>query len=253
MMLQRLYSIYAMIVFIVLFLIFFVLLLIPVAFPAKFRWIGIINRIWARVTFAAWFMRIRLVVRAPLDRSRQYIFCPNHFSYLDVPAMALNPYDAIFVGKHDMEKIPLFGFMYRKLHITVDRSRLRSRYATFLRCAEALDQGKSLVIFPEGGIISRDGSTLARFKDGPFRLAAEKGIPIVPVTIPDNYRLMPGSPLTFRPGVLELIFHEPVAAEGNDDASIDKLRQQVHQTVSNELQNVRQRRNPEKDSALIPA
>src|SRR6185503_5315375 len=99
---------------------------------------------------------------------RQYIFCPNHFSYLDIAAMGLNSHDSIFVGKNDMENIPLFGFMYRSLHITVDRTKLKSRYSSMLRTFGALDEGKSLVIFPEGGIMTEKDPVMSKFKDGAF-------------------------------------------------------------------------------------
>ncbi len=85
-----------------------------------------------------------------------------------------------------MEGIPFFGYMYKKLHITVDRSKLKSRYTTLKRSMEAIDHGKSLVIFPEGGIITEREPVLSRFKDGAFRIAIDKQIPIVPVSIPYN-------------------------------------------------------------------
>lgn len=251
--LQRLYAVYAMSAFVLLFLIFYIPLLFPILFPARFRWVGIINRWWGRAIFASWFIPVKIDLRSQLDPYKQYIFCPNHFSYIDIPVMALNPMNAIFVGKHDMESIPLFGFMYRKLHITVDRSSLRGRYSTFVRCAEAIDQGKSLVIFPEGGIVSKDIPTMARFKDGPFRLAAEKGIPIVPVTLPDTHDLMPDAPLGLRPGKLHLVFHAPVMAEGADDIAIQQLKNRVFEVIQTELNHVHQRRNIAEDRPLVSA
>lgn len=252
-MLQRIYALYAMLAFILLFLIFFWPLLFPVFFPKRFKWVGIINRWWGRAIFASWLIRTRLEFRFKPDFDGQYIFCPNHFSYIDIPAMALNPHNTIFVGKHDMERIPLFGFMYSRLHITVDRSKLRSRYETFLRSAEAIDRGKSLVIFPEGGIVSNDGKHLARFKDGPFRLAAEKGVPVVPVTIPNGFNRMPDSPLTLRPGHLDLIFHEPIMPSGKDDKSIEDLKHRVFSVIDNELNYVFGRTNPSENSTLVQA
>jgi 1-acyl-sn-glycerol-3-phosphate acyltransferase len=64
--------------------------------------------------------------------------------------MGLNPINAIFVGKNAMEKIPMFGFMYRNLHITVDRTKLASKYGSFTRSLDALQEGKSLGNFSGG-------------------------------------------------------------------------------------------------------
>ena len=153
--------------------------------------------------------------------------------------MALNPHDTIFVGKHDMENIPLFGFMYRKLHITVDRSRLKSKYSTYVQSLEALDQGKSLTIFPEGGIVSKSIPEMERFKDGPFRLAMEKGVPIVPVTLPDNWLILKEDPFRLFRKTVKLIFHEPIIPKENSPAEMDRLKNRVFEIIQTELSQCR--------------
>jgi 1-acyl-sn-glycerol-3-phosphate acyltransferase len=139
-----------------------------------------------------------------------------------------------------MGKIPLFGFMYRKLHITVDRGRLMSRYSTYKQSVQAIDQGKSLVIFPEGGIVSTDFPKMARFKDGAFKLATHKQIPIVPVTIATNWILLPDESKGLKWHPIRVIFHEPVYPSGRDEAS---LKQEVYNTIDAELRKVEQHEN----------
>lgn len=227
---------YAMGVFVLLFALFFPPLLIPIFFPTRHRWVGRVNRWWAHAFFRLAFIPYRIEMRQPLNPKAQYIFCPNHFSYLDIPTLGLNPHDAIFVGKNDMEKIPLFGFMYRKLHITVDRARLMSRFETYQKSLQALDAGKSLVIFPEGGIITRQPPQMARFKDGAFRAAIEKQIPIVPVTIPHNWIILPDQKnLRLERGTLEVIFHEPVPVAGLTMADLETLKANVFRKIQAEL------------------
>lgn len=233
--LKRIHTGYGLIVFSVVFLVLFPLLMIPIIFPGQYRLVGVINRWWAKVVFILSFMPYRVEVRGRLDRDRQYIFCPNHFSYLDIPTMGLNPHNAIFVGKNEMERIPLFGFMYRRLHITVDRSKLKSRFVTMVRTLEALDEGKSLVIYPEGGIISTSPPNLSAFKDGAFRAAIEKQIPIVPVTIPHNWIILPDGEFLVNPGLITVIFHEPIETKGYTLADIDRLKHTVREVLSTEL------------------
>lgn len=233
---RGLHTAHALIVFALLFFIFFLPLLVPVFFRRQWQWVGRINRWWAHAFFRLAFIPFRVEVRGTLDRKRQYIFCPNHFSYLDIPAMGLNPCNAIFVGKSDMEKIPLFGFMYRKLHITVDRARLKSRFETYIKSFEALQGGKSLVIFPEGGVTTRQPPLLARFKDGAFRAAIEKQIPIVPVSIPHNWIILPDRKiLLLERGTVEVIFHEPVAVAGMTMDDLPALKARVFQVIQSEL------------------
>lgn len=232
--LRILYTLYCFILFVIIFILIYPLFLVPIIFPSTFKMVGITNRIWAWLYFPLIAMPWNVEIRQKLDPKKNYIFCPNHFSYLDIAAMALNPHDTIFVGKSAMEKIPLFGFMYRNLHITVDREKLASRYSTYTRSLTALEQGKSLVIFPEGGMVTHRPPHMGRFKDGAFRAAIEKQIEIVPVTLPFNWIILPDAKymvLYWKP--LKLIFHEPVNPSAFKE--VEALKESVYNTIDTEL------------------
>jgi 1-acyl-sn-glycerol-3-phosphate acyltransferase len=177
----------------------------------------------------------KVVYKEKLNRKKQYIICPNHCSYLDIPTVALNRHDTVFVGKNDMENIPVFGFMYRKLHITVDRAKLKSRYITLVKSLKAIDQGKSLVIFPEGGIITKYPPAMGEFKDGAFRAAIEKQIPIVPVTIPYNWIILPPDQFLLHWKPLKVIFHEPIDPSIYTLKELHLLKAKVKTVIENEL------------------
>lgn len=233
--LRFLYTCYGVVVFFILFIIFFFLLLIPIFFPKQHHLTGTFNRWWARLLFTFIGMPFSVKYASRLDPAKQYIFCPNHFSYLDIPAVGLNKHNTIFVGKNDMENIPLFGFMYRKLHITVDRSKLKSRYSTMLKTLAALDEGKSLVIFPEGGIVTEKDPVMGKFKDGAFRASIEKQIPIVPVTIPFNWIILPPDQFLLSWHPLKVIFHEPIDPSGYGLNQVDELKTRVRNIIDTEL------------------
>lgn len=233
--LRVLHTGYGLLVFVILFLAFFPFLLIPILFPKMFRLTGILNRWWARLLFIFVGIPCRVEYRSPHLPRKQFVFCPNHFSYLDIPTVGLNRHNTIFVGKSEMENIPLFGFMYRKLHITVNRSSLRSRSNTLIRSLQAIDEGKSLVIFPEGGIITEGEPKMARFKDGAFRVAIEKQIPIVPVTIPYNWIILPPNEFVLHWHRLRIIFHEPISTEGLSLTDVDALKKKVYSVIDSEL------------------
>ncbi len=233
--LRAVHTLYGSFVFLVLFLILLIPLLVPIIFPKKFRWVGVINRLWAKLLFIFVILPYKVESRSGLDLKRQYIFCPNHFSYLDIPTMGLNPVNTVFVGKNDMKKVPLFGFMYGRLHITVDRNRLKGRYDSFINSRQAIEEGKSLVFYPEGGIYTKNAPEMVPFKDGAFRLAIEKQIPIVPVTIPYNWIILPPDEFLLRQGNVRVIFHEPVETTGMTIADVDQLKQRVYNTIEEEL------------------
>jgi 1-acyl-sn-glycerol-3-phosphate acyltransferase len=181
------------------------------------------------------FLPHKVECRSKLDRKKQYIFCPNHTSYLDIASMGFNPINAVFVGKNDMERIPLFGFMYRKLHITVDRSKLKSRMNTLIQSMKAVEDGKSLIIFPEGGIYTDNPPRMTPFKDGAFRTAIEKQIPVVPVTIPFNWIILPDKPFLLHWRLMKIIFHEPIETTGYTLETVNQLKDRAFETINKEL------------------
>src|SRR4051812_47475237 len=97
--LKRLYTAYGSLIFFTSFILLLPFFFIPIIFPSQYKLTGILNRIWAKFLFIGLLKPYSVELRAPLSKKKQYIFCPNHFSYLDIPAMGLNPINAIFVGK----------------------------------------------------------------------------------------------------------------------------------------------------------
>jgi 1-acyl-sn-glycerol-3-phosphate acyltransferase len=233
--LRGIYTAYGLAIFAILFFLLFPLLIIPIVFPNQFKLIGIINRWWARLLFIFIGLPFKVKYETRLDRKKSYIFCPNHFSYLDIPSLGLNHHNTIFVGKSEMENIPAFGYMYRKLHITVDRSKLKSRYSTMVKSNQALDEGKSLVIYPEGGIVTEHDPVMGQFKDGAFRASIEKQIPIVPVTIPYNWIILPANEFLMRWRPLRIIFHQPIDPSVYTMETIGLYKQHVRSIIENEL------------------
>jgi 1-acyl-sn-glycerol-3-phosphate acyltransferase len=226
---------HAILVFIILFFLLMPFFLIPIVFKTQHHLIGFLNRVWAKLFFAALLFPYKNEYRFKPKKGAQYIFCPNHFSYLDIPSMALNKVNAIFVGKNDMSKVPLFGFMYSKLHITVDRNSFKSRYSTISKSIKAIDEGKSLMIFPEGGMLTTKAPLMAPFKDGAFRIAIEKQIPIVPVTIPFNWIILPDGSFSPLRRTMKTIYHEPIETIGLTLSDVKDLKTKTFDIINAEL------------------
>ena len=235
-MLRRLYSVYSLSIFALIFLLMLPVFALLIYFNKRHSLVYVLHRVWARLFYAFSFIPIKRVYSKKLDFSKQYIYCSNHFSYLDIPAIGINRIRPIFVGKSSLGNIPLFGYMYRNIHITLDRDKLKSRYNALEKCGQELDRGRNLVIFPEGGIMSKNPPKMARFKEGAFRLAIEKKIPIVPITIPYNWILLPedGKLLLHRHKNM-IIFHDPIETKNVEIKDIERLKSKVFDTISNEL------------------
>src|SRR3954469_25508078 len=95
--LKWLYTAWGCLVFTVIFAVLLPFLLIPIFFPSQYKLVGILNRIWAKALFIGIGKPYTVEVRGKLDKKRSYIFCPNHFSYIDIPTLGLNPINTIFV------------------------------------------------------------------------------------------------------------------------------------------------------------
>lgn len=234
--LRRVYSVYSLTLFALVFLIMLPIFVVLIHTNKRHPLVFTLHRIWAWIFYTFSFIPIRKVYSDKLDFRKQYIFCSNHFSYLDIPAIGINRIRPVFVGKHSLGKIPLFGYMYRNIHITLDRQKLKSKYNALEKCAVELDAGHNLVIFPEGGIVSKHPPTMARFKEGAFRLAIEKQVPIIPVTIPYNWILLPddGKFLLNRYKNM-VIFHDPIETAGYSITDLPRLMNKVYEVIDREL------------------
>ena len=196
-----------------------------------------LNHLWAKAFFFFLFLnRTDITFEEKLNPNQTYLFCSNHFSFLDIPTIGLINHNFKFIGKSSLKKVPIWGFMYSELHILVNRDSLKSRYGSLVQVREAIKKGFSIVFFPEGGIISSEPPKMGRFKEGSFRLAVEEQIPIVPITIPFNHIILPDEmPLIIKTGKIKMKVHSPIWPSGNDDQAIKTLKNLVNNQIQGEL------------------
>lgn len=110
-----------------------------------------------------------------------FILMPNHRSYLDIFIVAgFTP--AAMVSKAEIRKWP-FGVSGPKVtnSILVDRSDIKSMLKTMTKIKQSVDQGIPVTLFPEG--TTYKGPLTKPFKNGSFKIAADTGIPIIPLAI----------------------------------------------------------------------
>lgn len=236
--LHRIYSTYSLSIFGLVFLLllpFFVLLII---FPPLRRYLRYLHWLWSALFLGLSGVPWEIEYRYRPRRGEQFVICANHFSILDIVSLGLLPVNFIFIGKSSLSRIPLFGFMFRRLHITVDRSSRKDSYRALQEALKAIDKGQSLVMFPEGGVLSAAPPRMARFKEGPFRVAVEKQIPLLPITIPYNWLILPDdNRYLLYPQKMKLVVHPPLLPEGKELEEVGRLREQLYQLIDQELKN----------------
>jgi 1-acyl-sn-glycerol-3-phosphate acyltransferase len=159
------------------------------------------------------------------------LYVMNHQSSLDIPAaFAVLPVDLRFIAKHTLRKVPFLGwYMSWTGMVFVDRSNSTQAVSSLGAAAERLRGGISLLAYPEG-TRSRDGRILP-FKKGPFVLALQAGVPIVPIAIEGSMRCMPAHLRPFRPGVVRMAIGAPIHTAGMPMDQRDALVQRTREAV----------------------
>lgn len=223
--------------------ILFFILLYPFLFyfsrkVSRFRTLNHVRRFYSFITsvFGGFFFRYRVV--SPVDWSKTYIICANHTSNLDIPAITLAVRSNFaFMGKDELLTNPLLKIFFETIDIPLNRDSKISAFRAFKRGEEYLKQGISLVIFPEGKIGDDYPPVLHEFKNGPFRLAIEQKIPIIPVSMTNMWTKMwdDGSKYGTRPGICDICVHQPVDTSGLNPEDADDLKENVYKIISSEL------------------
>jgi len=222
-----------------------VFVLVFIAFmPVLFFFTGImkneimvahLTRYWSKLTLFLSFIYPRVEWEEKLDRKGHYIFCPNHISTLDIPfVLAILPVPLQFMGKSEIAKIPLFGYFYKNNVVIVNRKNKRDAYSAFLKAGEKLEEGLSMCFFPEGGIPNAN-ILLKKFKNGPFRLAIEQNIKVIPITMPDNKQMFPQEYFKGRPGIVRVKVHKAIDSNSLAEKSIENLNTSVYNTIFDQL------------------
>src|SRR5687767_4949766 len=169
-------------------------------------------RAWARLILGTTGVRVRIVGLERLEPNRSYVFAANHQSIYDIPIVfASVPYQLRIVAKASLGRIPFMGWhLHRAGHLLVDRRNPGPDIVQ--KMARLVGESSSLIVFPEG-TRSVDG-TVARFKKGPFVVAIDAQLPVVPVSLAGTRHVMKKGQLMVRPADVELTIHAPIPTAG---------------------------------------
>lgn len=190
---------------------------IPFLFKDKYYHIAYwFHQMWARSNlFLMGFWYVLEKDKETLDKNKQYVIISNHSSIMDIMLIysLMRNHPLVFVGKAELAKLPFFGFVYRKSNILIDRKNLSSCMQVFKQIQEKVDSGKSVCLFPEGGV-PNPSIFLDHFKSGAFSIAIIKKIPIVPFTIADIKTKFPSFPIIKGgPGKIRIKQHHSISTK----------------------------------------
>lgn len=193
-------------------------------------------RLWCLAVFYGMGFRYKILNRdvPRLNPDENYILVANHTSTIDIMMMCiLHPHHPIcFIGKAELAKIPIFGMVYRRICILVDRTDPRSRAMVYPAAAEKIRQGQNLVIFPEGGVPDDETIVLDEFKYGAFKIAAEHHIPIEVQTFIGLKKMFPFAPDRGHPGVVQVVKNGIIK-----NGTSQEMKAAAHEMILKTLQN----------------
>jgi 1-acyl-sn-glycerol-3-phosphate acyltransferase len=215
----------------------FPLILITILSEKTYSLFFKIARLWARVILIGMGFRYSIKGTENFEAGKSYMLVANHTSMTDIMLMllAVKNHPFVFVGKKELVNIPIFGFIYKRVCILVDRENSKSRFAVFERAQNRIQQGLSICIFPEGGV-PEESMLLDEFKDGAFRIAIEHQLTIVPITFYDNKKRFSYTFFSGTPGKMRAKIHPPIETIGKTMDDKLHLKQQVRDIILTELQ-----------------
>jgi 1-acyl-sn-glycerol-3-phosphate acyltransferase len=198
---------------------------------ASRNWPGMMARIWGNLNLWVAGVKVNVSGLENIDGNKPYIFASNHQGWFDIfTALGKLPAPFSWLAKEELFKIPILGLAMSKAgYIPIDRRDHRKALVSMNRAAEAIRQGTSIFIFPEG-TRSPDG-VIGDFKKGGFVLALKSGQPVVPVSISGSYRILPKKSWKIHPGEIRLAIGRPIQAAGSDNRSRDLLMEQVREAI----------------------
>ena len=234
-----LFTLYGLVLFLAFLFLFFPLVIVA-SFFGKLKggnFIYKVCRLWADLLFPLGCIFHTNYFEMPHDRSKPSVFVFNHTSYLDIPIImkSIRKQHVRILGKSEMAKIPVFGFLYRNAVVMVERNNPAKRAKSVLQLKSILKKNISIVISPEG-TFNTTGQPLKEFYDGAFRIAIETQTPIKPVLFLDAYKRMNNKNFfSLNPGRSRAVYLAEISTRGLNLKDQQYLKQKVYDAMEEGL------------------
>lgn len=217
------------------FLVAFLIWLLTVLFDRKLRYLHLFSSFWGHMYI--WFnplWKCRIYGRNKIKQNKTYVIVSNHQSMLDILVLfgLFKPYK--WVSKKENFSIPIIGWLMRlNRYLEIDRGKLSSSAKLIAQARKYLQQGNSLMMFPEG--TRYPGDNLGPFRDGAFRMAVENRVGLLPVLLKGTSHTIPKGSivLTGQQRIIVKIFDE-IPYESFRDKDLKQLMREVREFMVKE-------------------
>ena len=223
----------------------FFFLLYPAAYyfslkPERYSGMIKLRRAWAYLSSFFAGIIFRFEFEEPIDWRKTYIICPYHTSNLDTAMICIlmKKDNFCIMGKEELLDDIITGIYFKTVDIPVNRTSKMSAFRAFKAASERLKNGINMIMFPEGGIADDYPPKVQEFKNGPFRLAIEQKIPIIPVSSLNTWKIFWDDGLKYgsRPGICRVFVHKPIETAHLNVADTDALRERVLDIIRQKIE-----------------
>jgi 1-acyl-sn-glycerol-3-phosphate acyltransferase len=231
--LGRIFALWALLVFAVSLLLYFIPIWITGLWPEPKRTIYVfrIFDIWMTTFFIFSGVKRKITGKENFKKGQVYVVVCNHNSFMDVPlSSSAIPGANKTIAKDEMARIPVFGTIYKRGSVLVNRKSEESRRASYTKMKELLKMGLHMCIYPEG-TRNKTSQPLQRFHDGAFKLAVESGKAVIPAVIFNTTKVLPThKTFFFWPQRVEMHFLPAIDSVGR---STQELKEEVFTIIKN--------------------
>jgi 1-acyl-sn-glycerol-3-phosphate acyltransferase len=191
-----------------------------------------VMRLWARIIVIAAGIKLEINGLENLTKMTSYVLVGNHQSHMDIPIVTVAlPIPLRIISKQELFKIPVFGWGMKAVGIiSIDRFNQKKSIESLHEAEKVLQTHRvSILAFPEG-TRSPDGK-IHSFKKGPFVLAINTGMPILPISISGTRHVLPKGKLRLNSGRVRVIIHPPIMVAGKNLEDRHALVEQTHRAI----------------------
>jgi len=191
-----------------------------------------IARLWAKIIVWVSGVKVKTEGLEHVRGEGPFLFMSNHQGSYDIFALeAYLPFHFKWLAKKELFSIPVLGWaMAAAGYIPIDREGTRKTVEAMNEAARKIQEGMSLVIFPEGSR-SPDGS-IQPVKKGVFTSAIISKVPIIPIAITGSREIMPKEKMTITSGEIRIRIDPPIETQNYSLKDRKFLMEKVRLTIS---------------------
>lgn len=182
-------------------------------------------------------VKLNIINAEILQEKQAYVIVANHRSAIDfiINAHATKPKIFRYLAKAELIKIPIFGYVVKKMCLLVDRSSKMSRARSMVDLRQHIKEGWSIFIYPEGGR-NRGTDLIARFYDGAFRIAMKSKVPIAVQTVLNIKDVAPATTsIDLSPGTIHIYWDAPIWPDTDKPNDIQAYKDKVREIMEKRL------------------